>query len=71
MVLAQPGGLLVGFGEFGTPRADVEDTVKGVSKVLTGWSGEALAPKASHLQAFAVLADSTSICPIPNEIQAP
>jgi hypothetical protein len=71
MVLAQPGGLLVGFGEFGTPRADVEQTVKSVSSVLTGWSGEALAPKASRLQAFAVLADSTSICPIPNEIQAP
>ena len=63
IVMALPGGLIVGYGDVGSPRPDVQDFLK-IPELLTGWSGEALAPRHSRLRAFAVLADSTSICPL-------
>jgi hypothetical protein len=70
IVLALPDGLVVGFGDAGTPRPDVQRSMN-IPEVLTGWNGEALAPHGSQLRAFAVLADEKSICPLNNEPEVP
>jgi hypothetical protein len=70
VVLALPDGLVVGFGEVGTPRPDVQRSMN-IPEPLTGWHGEALAPPNSQLRAFAVLADDKSICPLNNEPEVP
>jgi len=71
VLLALPGGLIVGFGEVGAPRTDIPAARKDISDLRTGWDGEATAAHGSKLRAFAVLADSKSICPLANEKEAP
>jgi len=71
IVLASPEGLLVGFGDVDTARPDVHAARKEISDLQTGWNGEAVATQGSKLRAFAVLADSKSICPLANEVQVP
>ena len=70
VVLALPDGLVVGLGEIDTPRPDVQAALT-ISELRTGWSGEAKAAEGSQLRAFAVLADSKSICPLNNARQVP
>ena len=70
IVLALPDGLVVGYGEVGTARPDVQRSMN-IPDPLTGWNGEALAPHGSRLRAFAVLAGGKSICPLNNESEVP
>jgi hypothetical protein len=70
IVLALPSGVVVGFGEVDTPRPDVQTRAQ-IPELVTGWTAEALAPHDSQLKAFAVLADSKSICPLENERRVP
>jgi hypothetical protein len=70
IVLALPGGPVVGLGEVDTPRPDVQTLAK-IPELITGWRAEALAPHDSQLKAFALLADSKSICPLNNEFRVP
>ncbi len=71
MVFARPDGLVVGFGEMRIPREDVGAVQKDVTNINTGWEGEATAAPGSRLRAFAILEDTKSICPLPNEIVVP
>jgi hypothetical protein len=70
IVLVLPGGLVTGFGEVDTPRPDVTALLK-IPELVTGWSGEALVPRGSRLRAFAVLADSRSICQLGGGLDIP
>ncbi|MBV9770154.1 MAG: hypothetical protein JOZ32_11335 [Bryobacterales bacterium] len=70
IVLALPGGWIVGSGQVDTLRPDVTAALK-IPDPRTGWHGEAIAPSGSRLTAFAVLADSKSICPLSNELNVP
>jgi hypothetical protein len=70
VVLALPSGLVVGLGEIGIPRPDVQAAMQ-IPELRTGWRGEAQAAAGSQLRAFALLADSKSICPLNNERQVP
>jgi hypothetical protein len=70
IILFTPAGVVVGSGQIDTPRPDVQAVVK-LPEVLTGWSGEVQAPPGSQVRAFAVLADSKSICALNNERPVP
>ena len=70
IVLALPSGVVVGYGEIDTARPDVQAVMK-ISDLRTGWSGPVHAMPGSHVRAFAVLADSKSICPLNNERDTP
>ena len=70
IVFALHGGLVVGFGEVYLQRLDVQTIMK-IPDPLTGWSGEASAPHNAQLGAYALLADSTSICPLGDERNIP
>jgi hypothetical protein len=71
IVFALPDGRVVGFGEMRIPREDVGAVNKNVTNINTGWEGEATAAPGSKLRAFAVLEDTTSMCPLPNEVIVP
>jgi len=71
IVFALPDGRVVGFGKMTIPREDVGAAIKDVTSINTGWEGEATVADGSRLRAFAVLQDTTSICPLPNEVIVP
>ena len=58
----------MGFGEVDGPKPEVKEVEKEVTELKTGWGTVAVVPHGSIVRAFAVLADSTSICPLANEI---
>jgi hypothetical protein len=70
VILALPNGLVVGLGLIDRPRPDIQAAMK-IPELRTGWSAEAQAAEGSQLRAFAVLADSKSICPLNNERTVP
>ena len=66
IVLTLVNGVVVGFGEVGLPRPDVQTNMH-IPDLRTGWSVEEQAPKGSRLRAFALLGDSQSICELRDE----
>ena len=57
-------------GEIYKARPDVQ-AVMNIPELRTGWAGEVQARPGSQLRAFALLADSKSICPLNNERTVP
>jgi hypothetical protein len=67
VLLALQDGTIVGSADFFVPRSDVRDHTPGVDDPVTGWMTEASLPPGMTLRAFAISADSQSVCPLNNE----
>jgi hypothetical protein len=66
VLLALQDGTIVGSADVLLPRPDVRDHIPGIDDPMTGWVTEASLPPGMTLQAFAVSADSQSVCPLNN-----
>lgn len=67
VLLALQSGTIVGSADVLLPRPDVRDHILGVNDTMTGWMAEASLPPGMTLRAFAVSADSQSVCPLNDE----